>query len=327
MEHVRAPKRRGRGCLVWLGGFVVAVLGLMLVGSIWESVTEAADVRAYPPPGQLVDMGGYRLHINCAGTGSPTVVVDAGLGDWSTAWSWVQPEVAKTARICTYDRAGYGWSDAGPRPRTAQQFAKELHALLQHANIPGPYILVGHSLAGYTMRVFAHDYATEVAGVVLVDTTSAEPLTQEPADPKPQAESQSVGDAIVPTLARFGLMRLLAGLLNSGEHLPPEAAQAQFAFAVRPQYFKTVMDELRGVPQSMAQTRAALTLGDLPLIVLSRRPGDQPDEKVWQAKQTDLLRLSSHSQQLFADKSGHNIELDQPEAVTAAIVQMVEQVR
>jgi hypothetical protein len=109
MESLHISKRRGRGCLRWLGGFVVVVLGLMLIGTMYESLAEAADVRAYPPPDQMVDVGGYRLHINCTGTGSPTVVIDAGLGDWSASWSsGVQPEVAKTTRVCTYDRAGMG---------------------------------------------------------------------------------------------------------------------------------------------------------------------------------------------------------------------------
>ncbi len=121
MEQVLTPKSRGRGCLLWLGRLLVIGLGLLVVGTIYESLAEAAAVRAYPPPGQMVDVGGYRLHINCSGTGSPTVVIDAGLSDWSTSWSWVQPAVAKTTRICTYDRAGYGWSERGPRPRNAQQ--------------------------------------------------------------------------------------------------------------------------------------------------------------------------------------------------------------
>ena len=98
-------------------------------------------MRAYPPPGQLVDVGGYRLHINCIGSGSPTVVIDAGQGDWFASWSsWVQPEVAKTTRVCTYDRAGMGYSEVGTLPRTAEQFAQELHTLLQGAAVPGPYV-------------------------------------------------------------------------------------------------------------------------------------------------------------------------------------------
>ena len=171
----QAPKRRGRGCLLWLGGVMVLVLGLVLVGTVYESATEASDVRAYPPPGQMVDVGGYRLHINCTGTGSPTVVIDAGWGDWSLGWSGVQPGVAKTTRVCTYDRAGMGYSEAGPLPRDAEQFAKELHTLLDRAGVPGPYVLVGHSLGGLPVRVFAHEYPAEVAGVVLIESMSPGP--------------------------------------------------------------------------------------------------------------------------------------------------------
>ena len=120
------PQRIGRAFLAVLG--VVVVLGLS--GAAYESVAEAADARAYPPPGQMVDVGGYRLHINCIGTGSPTVVIDAGWGDSSAAWSsWVQPAAARTTRVCTYDRAGMGYSEPGPLPRTAERFAAELHAL------------------------------------------------------------------------------------------------------------------------------------------------------------------------------------------------------
>lgn len=105
MEALHLRTGRGRGCLQWLGGLVTAVVGLMLLGAVYESRAEAADVRSYPPPGQLVDVGGYRLHIHCTGTGSPTVVIDAGWGDWSASWSsWVQPEVAKTTRVCTIVR-------------------------------------------------------------------------------------------------------------------------------------------------------------------------------------------------------------------------------
>src|SRR6266540_3954300 len=151
----RRVRRVLRGIGRTLAGLVGLIVVLGLVGVIYESAAEAADVRAYPPPGQLVDVGGYRLHINCVGTGSPTVVIDAGWGDWSASWSsWVQPEVAKTTRVCTYDRAGMGFSEPGSLPRTAEQFAKELHTLLLHADIPGPYVLVGHSLGGLPVRVF-----------------------------------------------------------------------------------------------------------------------------------------------------------------------------
>ncbi|MBZ0296633.1 MAG: alpha/beta hydrolase, partial [Anaerolineae bacterium] len=161
-ESQSSPNKRRR--FRWLIRVVVLVVGLILAGTIYESVSEAADIQAYPPLGQMVDVGGYRLHINCTGAGSPTVVIEAGLGGWSLPWNAVQEEVAKTTRVCTYDRAGMGYSEATPLSRTAQQFAYELHTLLERANVEGPYVLVGHSLGGLTVRIFAHDYPTEVAG-------------------------------------------------------------------------------------------------------------------------------------------------------------------
>lgn len=324
MERTDTPKRRGRGCILWLSRMMVLCLGLTLAGAIYESAAEAADVRAYPPPGQMVDVGGYRLHINCMGSGSPTVVIDAGWGDWSAKWSWVQPEVARTTRVCTYDRAGMGYSEAGPLPRNARQFAQELHTLLHQANIPGPYVLVGHSLGGLPVRVFVHDYATEVDGVVLIESMSPAQFSQSPTDTKPQTTSQSSGFSIPFVLARIGLVRLFAGPLGFKPALPPEVQQAFTAFSVTPRSIQAWADEGAAMPESGAQARVVTTFGDLPLIVLSRGLDQQPD---WQAMQAELLQLSSNSQQLIADKSDHNIEIDQPEAAVVAIVKMVEQLR
>jgi pimeloyl-ACP methyl ester carboxylesterase len=237
----------------------------------------------------------------------------------------VQPEVAKTTRVCTYDRAGMGWSEPGPLPRNAQQFAKELHTLLQNASIPGPYVLVGHSMGGLPVQVFAHAYATDVAGVVLIESMNPRQAKPAATNSTPPTTSQARGFSILTLPARIGLLRLFAGPLGSASGLSPETQHAYTAFSVTPRYVQTyLLDEGTGMPQSFMQAGAVTTFGDLPLIVLSR--GLDPDRD-WQAMQTDLLHLSSHSQQMFADKSGHNIELDQPEAAAAAIVQMVAQLR
>ena len=317
---VNSPKRRGRGCFLWLGGAVVLVLGLILAGTIYESVSEAADIQAYPPPGQMVDVGGYRLHINCTGNGRPTVVIEAGWGDSSASWGWVQPEVAKTTRICTYDRAGMGWSEASPQPRTAREFAIELHTLLTKANERGPYVLVGHSLGGYTVIVYAHDYPAEVAGLVLVDAQAlpkSDVANSEPA-PKPG------GTSLPSLMARIGLVRLLADPLGSVENLPDRDKQAYTAFAVAPRSVQTFTDEGRGMSEGGAQARAVTTLGALPLIVLSRGKDQDAD---WAASQAGYLKLSTDSQQFYADHSGHRIMIEQPEAAVAAIVKMVSQLR
>ena len=117
--------------MIWFGAFVAVLLVLSLAGAIYETLAESADAKANPPPGQMVDVGGYRLHIHCSGSGSPTVVIESGWGDSSASWGWVQPEVAKTTRVCTTDRAGMGWSDASPEARNAREYAKELHTPLE----------------------------------------------------------------------------------------------------------------------------------------------------------------------------------------------------
>src|SRR5689334_7171128 len=180
-------RRQMRRILIGLSKVLVVLLVVMLLGAAYESVSEAADARAYPPPGQMVDVGGYRLHINCVGTGSPTVVIDAGWGDSSGAWSsWVQPSAASTTRVCTYDRAGLGYSEPGPLPRTAARFARELHTVLRNAEVPGPYVLVGHSAGGLTVRVFADAYPAEVVGVVLIDSMNPNNATPVASAPPPE---------------------------------------------------------------------------------------------------------------------------------------------
>lgn len=310
--------------LIWMGRVVVLIIGLALIGVIYERMAEAADAKSYPPPGQLVDVGGHRLHINCTGTGSPTVIIDAGLGDWSTGWAWVQPEVAKTTQVCTYDRAGYGWSDPGPLPRNAEQFAKELHTLLHDANIPGPYVLVGHSLGGLTMRVFTGMYPSEVAGVVLIDSMSPRQFEQSSANPVTQSDPKSHPFVPLTILARVGLVRLLAEPLGQIPNLPPEAEKAYLAGMSRATYLQTFFgDESRGLPVSEKQAEAVKSFGDLPLIVLTAKLNSIPG---WQDWQTEMLQLSSNSQHLFAE-SGHTIECDAPDTAVEAILKMVELVR
>lgn len=300
-------------------------LVLMLLGMLYESRAEAADRRAYPPPGQLIDMGGYRLHINCVGTGAPTVVIEAGMGDWSASWSsWVQPEVAGTTRVCTYDRAGLGWSDPGPLPRTAERFAQELHTLLQRAGIPGPYVLVGHSLGGLTVRVFTRAHPADVAGVVLIESMHPDQATQGKTADLPKASAQASRLSIATFPARIGLLRLLAGPLGLSSGLSPEMANAYVAFSVTPRSLQTQLDEGAGMSASLSQADAVTTFGDLPLIVLSRGLDAEPR---WQTMQSDLLHLSLNSRQLIADTSGHNVQLDQPDAAAEAILAMVDQLR
>jgi hypothetical protein len=156
-----------------LGLAAVAVL-LAATGAFYQSLSERRERRAHPRPGQLIDIGGYKLHINCTGQGSPAVILDSGLGDTHISWRKVQPPIAQFTRVCSYDRAGLGYSESSPRSSTSQDFAEELHTLLHNAGISPPYILVGHSMGGFDVRLFASLYRSEVAGMVLVDSSHPE---------------------------------------------------------------------------------------------------------------------------------------------------------
>jgi pimeloyl-ACP methyl ester carboxylesterase len=275
----------------------------------------------------MVDVGGYRLHINCIGAGSPTVVIDAGWGDSSEAWSsWVQSPAARTTRVCTYDRAGMGYSEPGPLPRTADRFAAELRALLTKAGEVGPYVLVGHSMGGLTVRVFAHEYPADVAGVVLIESMSPSAAGASSSDWAAEPDSHSVADWALTLPARIGLLRLLSGPLGMYDGLSADQANAYSSIWIRPRSLQTWLDEGKGMPQSLVQAGAVTSFGATPLIVLSRGLTKEPDND-WQRMQTELLGLSSNSQQFFAKDSGHSVEFDQPQAAVEAIEKMVAMTR
>ena len=300
-------------------------------------------MQSYPPVGKLVDVGGHRLHVHTTGRGSPTVVLEAGGGSWSLDWSLVQPEVARFTRVCSYDRAGFGWSDPGPQPRTSQQIIKELHALLVNARLSGPYVFVGHSFGGYTARLYASQYPGEVMGMVLIDARHQALVSRLPPAWRRQETIAAGMYRFLSTMARLKLLGLLGALMGEKaappvvKKLPPEIRPMYLAVGFQPKYFDANLDELAASAESDKQLSATGSLGNMPLTVIrhgmpdlfASMPADQARqaEQIWQELQADLAGLSSNSKLVVAEKGGHGIPVDQPALVVDAIRQVVEIVR
>jgi pimeloyl-ACP methyl ester carboxylesterase len=306
--------------LLWM---VVVLLMLAVSGAIYQAIATQRAKRAYPPPGEMVDVGGYSLHIDCVGRGSPTVVLDAGTGEMSANWVLVLQGVSDATSVCAYDRAGMGWSEMGPEPRDARQVTGELHALLTKAGIEGPYVLGGHSFGGLYMQTYAARYPDEVAGVALVDSSQPDQFSYQPVA-RDSYEPQKF--AVSSLLARLGLVRLLYKLSPAPPELPPQQRAQIDALGPSTRQVSTTALELRATPQTTTQARGLRSLGDKPLAVVSA--GTQEPE--WLELQDDLATLSSNSTHRVVKGATHTSALDDrsdAQATSEAIVEVVEAVR
>jgi pimeloyl-ACP methyl ester carboxylesterase len=323
---------------------------ILLSGAVYQAIGSARDRRDYPPPGRLVDVGGNRLHIFEAGEGGPAVVLEAGIAASSLSWSRVLPEVAKFARVCSYDRAGLGWSEASPRARSAAQCAEELRALLDAAGIAGPYVLVGHSFGGCVVRIFASRHPQEVAGVVLVDALHPNEWLRPNHEQRRMIKGGALFSYFGAFLARVGVVRFCLKLLRGGatwfprlfvrslgtgvssttsrivgevRKLPPEVLPQVAALWCQPKCFRSMAAHLLALPATSAQVAASSFPRDAPLIVLSANnlsPQRLRDHQ-------EVAALSARGKHLVAVNSGHWIHLDQPELVVHAIREIVEATR
>lgn len=296
--------------------------------------------KQYPPIGQMIDIGGYRLHMHVEGEGSPTVVMDAGAGGIGLSWELVRPTIAKITRVVTYDRAGLGWSDPGPKPRKADTMADELHTLLKNANIENPYILVGHSLGGVVARQFAAKYPGEVAGLVMVDSAHEQQMKHFPEALVKMVNSMKGMMGIMKLLSKLGIFAIKPNLISIGDNgkLSTDlVTQMRGVMASSNSHAEALIAETESVYS--AQTQPVSSLGDLPLTVISHGQLDANSippslgqqvrdeyEAAWQKLQVEITSLSTQGRRIFAERSGHNVMFEQPEIIVESILEMVASV-
>lgn len=301
----RLPRRSGGGLLYP----VLAIVALASIGAGFETVAEAADTRTMP--GRLVDVGDHRLHLVCAGTGGPTVVLEPGAGEMAANLGWITPDVARTTRVCAYDRAGRGWSDPADTTQDGARIASDLHTLLHRAGVPGPYVLAGHSFGGLYVLAFAARYPDEVAGMVLVDSTAPAVTTGPAVADSGLARRVS---ALLSTTARFGLARLYADL--STQELPSPEGRDVRASQATSTTVGSVVDEYVAGSASMEDAAALHDFGDKPLVVLTAAVGHPAS---WFAAQDRLATLSTDAVHRVVDGATHEaLVAEQVHAATTA---------
>ena len=298
---------------VVLGAFLVVAA---LAGATYQWLATRKDLAATPPPGRLIDVGGYRLHLWCTGDGAPAVILDTGLGGTSADWGFVQPDVARFTRVCSYDRAGMGYSDPGPSPRTARRIASELAELLVRSGIGGPVVLAGASIAGFDVRVFASDHPERAAGLVLVDASHEDDAHEVPTMVR-----------FVPLLSTIGVLRLFGGSFAFGqsiESLAPSVRQFAQATRFRAAGYHAAADEIIHIRESAEEVRSSRRKLTIPVLVVT---GARGADENWRRLQQDQASLSDRGCLIIAQQSGHVVAVDQPEVVVDAIRTAVETAR
>jgi pimeloyl-ACP methyl ester carboxylesterase len=330
------------------------VLTACLLGVAPSATSAASGDVLYTRPGTLIRVDGTRLNLYCTGTGTPAVVFDSGWGDWAPVWALVQPEVAKWTRACSYDRAGAGFSDPGPMPRTSVRIADELHAALRNADVAGPYILVASSFGGDNARVFASRYGPDVAGLVFVesDTDDLEPADMQADDHRGQArflpDLRACRDAIaqgrpLPPLDPKTPNRSCAELFFRSwpeSAWSPELNDGVLRLAkTKAAMYDAFISEMEQMPFDEAYlARHRVSLGNRPVRVLSSgnhgvgslapHPTSLKHlryEYEVTLAQSRLLKLSSNAKQIFTRNSSEYIQFDEPGTVVAAIREVLDQ--
>lgn len=306
-----------RRILGWVG---LALVTLAVVGFGYERLARLGDASAYPPPGRLVGLGDHALHLVCEGDGSPTVVLEAGLGESALGWKSVQDELAATMRVCAYDRAGLAWSEPTTDPPTVERGAAELRELLEVAGEPGPYLLVAHSIGAWTARVFVSENSDEVAGLVLIDPTDEDAAI-------------AVGDPTLPILERrlqvilseLGLVRLFGRgwVIDAVGAVPPEEVLAAVPILYGSKSQAATVRELETSVANARRVQETVHSGaraDIPVVVISAANASAGE----QARHAALAALSSRGEHVVAESGGHYVHYTEPALVVEAILRIAE---
>jgi pimeloyl-ACP methyl ester carboxylesterase len=322
---------------------IILSLVILVVVSVGGSATfNALAIHHYrvmnPSPGNLYVVHGHRMHIYCTGQGSPSLVLDAGLGNDSLIWGKVQLELSKTTRVCSYDRAGFGWSDPQSGPRDADRIADELHSLLTQAGVTGPTVLMGHSIAGIYIRAYATRYPQDLAGLIFVDGST--PLQEERAEFKAiasKAPSPALGLLLMKSVFTLGIPRIMGVCshpmpgfeVHAGKMLAEDRCRLS-ASAIRLEY--------ESIRQSGDETIHSGPFGNLPILIFSHDPdtplpGRIPQKlkndfaSVWNQMQEDLKNLSARSQRIIAKGSGHYVQIDRADILNKEVTIFIQQIR
>jgi pimeloyl-ACP methyl ester carboxylesterase len=330
MEGVVMMKRNRllNGLKKFFTGLCMFLFVLSLTGILYQTAAAESDKKNFPPPGNLIDVGGFKMHIDCVGKGSPTVILDAMSAGFSSYWAWVQPEVAKQVRVCAYDRAGFGWSENDPDPESPQRTARNLHILLTNAGIEGPFVMVGHSKGGIYVREYAAMYPQDVVGLVLLDSSHPDQFVRHPEMLKGDAPMISFMP-LLQTMVRIGLGRMY--FFNSRKvdfaDLPAhQHAEVAAIFSTQAYWQNTKTTMLLGA-SIFQQAHDLGSLGDLPLAVITR--GEGVDEN-WREMQNELTALSTDSIHITVDGSTHGSLVFNPKhahIVSQTILQVVNAVQ
>lgn len=315
------------GVWLWIKRSLLVVVSLiaalLIVGVAYEQWSRFRLPETYPPPGELISVDGRQQHLHCLGRGGPTVILEAGLTVYgSLHWHKVQPAVSQSVKVCSYDRAGILWSSPGNEPRDGNRLADELHALLQSAGVPPPYVMVAHSVGGVLARIYDQRFPGEVTGFVFVDSSHPEQQQR-----LPQTENTNPGPPPgLPLFTSTGIVRSM--MLPADPPAGMDAAVHATAMAYWPISAYAMFAELAVVEETAGEEKVGRSLNPRPIVVLSRSTFSSDEERIaWMEMQNEIAALSQNSIHRIVQNTGHNTQIERPEIVIEAIEQVVAAVR